>query len=72
MVHRLFIVSALLCALLYALWELREMGRGAGAPAGIRAALALAAGAGMAVYLRGLRRLRERLTPADDATRPPR
>jgi hypothetical protein len=71
-VHRLLIVSALLCALLYALWELREMGRGAGALAGVRAVAALGAGVGLAVYLRSLRRLRARLTPADDPSPPPR
>jgi hypothetical protein len=71
-VHRLLIASALVCALLYALWELREMGRGAGPLAGVRAAVAFGAGIGLAMYLRSLRRLRERLTPADDAPGPPR
>src|SRR5437870_796639 len=40
-VHRIFIVTALLCALAYAAWELREMARTGEALAGVRGALAL-------------------------------
>ena len=68
-VHRLLIASALACALVYALWELREMARGAGAAAAGRAALALAVAVGIAAYLRSLRRLGARLTPSNERDR---
>jgi hypothetical protein len=64
-VHRVFIASALACAVIYALWELREMARGAGPAAGLRAGVALAVGVVIAVYLRSLRRLGTRLTPPE-------
>src|SRR5207244_49719 len=45
-VHRIFIVTALLCALAYAAWELREMARTGEALAGVRGALAMVSVAG--------------------------
>src|SRR5256712_13542438 len=51
-VHRIFIVTALLCALAYAAWELREMARTGEALAGLRGALALLVPAATGVYLR--------------------
>ena len=65
-VHRIFIASALACALVYALWELREFARGAGGLALVRAVLALGVTAGIGVYLRSLRGLGARLTPRGD------
>ncbi len=62
-VHRIFIVSALLCALVYAAWEVREYGRTGEALAAVRGAVALLVGAGTAAYLRSLRTLGVRLTP---------
>src|SRR5262245_56382553 len=61
-VHRIFIVSALLCALVYAAWELREYGRTGEVLAVVRGAVALLVGVGTAVYLRSLRTLGARLT----------
>ena len=64
-VHRIFIVTALLCALAYAAWELREMARTGEALAGLRGALALLVAAGTGVYLRSLRGLGAKLTPRE-------
>jgi hypothetical protein len=62
-VHRIFIVSSLACALVYAAWEAREYTR-TGEDLGLmRAGLALVAAVAIAVYLRGLRHLRAKLTP---------
>ena len=67
--HKVFIASALLCALVYAAWEAREFARtGAVVSLGI-AALAIAAAGGLAVYLRTLRALAAKLTAVDDARR---
>ena len=65
-VHRLFIVTALAGALVYALWELREFGRGAGGGAAARAAVAFLVSVGIGWYLRSLRGLGAKLTPRDD------
>ena len=64
-VHRVFIVTALLCALAYAAWELNEMTHTGEALAGVRAALGLLVAAGTGAYLRSLRGLGARLTPRD-------
>ena len=64
-VHRIFIVTALLCALAYAAWEFREMARTGEALAGVRGALALLVAAGTGVYLRSLRGLGAKLTPRE-------
>ena len=67
-VHKLFIGSALLCALVYAAWEARQFAR-TGAPASaLVAALALVAAGGLAVYLHTLRGLGAKLLVHD----PPR
>src|SRR5438046_7420237 len=64
-VHRIFIVTALLCALAYAAWELREMARTGEPLASVRGALALLVAAGTGVYLRSLRGLGAKLTPRE-------
>jgi hypothetical protein len=64
-VHRIFIVFALLCALVYAVWEALQLRSTGEALAGIRAGLALAVAVGIAVYLRSLRGLGAKLTPRD-------
>ena len=61
--HRLLIVTALACALVYAGWELREYGRSGEGAGLVRGLLALAVSAGIALYLRRLRDLGARLTP---------
>ena len=67
--HKVFIASALLCALVYAAWEARQFAR-TGAPASaLVAALALVAAGGLAAYLRALRGLGARLTSPGDARR---
>jgi hypothetical protein len=69
-VHRTFIVSALLCALVYAAWELREFARAGEPAAALRAALAFLVGVATGIYLRSLRGLRAKLTPRDDEPGP--
>jgi len=64
-VHRLFIVAALLCALVYAAWEVVDLAQTGEALAGARAAVAIVVAAGIAVYLRSLRGLGARLTPRE-------
>src|SRR5204862_6014287 len=64
-VHRIFIVTALLCALAYAAWEIRETTRTGEALAAVRGALALLVAAGTGVYLRSLRGLGAKLTPRE-------
>ena len=62
-VHRILIVAALVCALLYAGWEglrFRETGE---ALAAARTALAVVVAIAIAVYLRSLRDLGDKLTP---------
>src|SRR5207302_524797 len=71
-VHRIFIVTALLCALAYAAWELNEMARTGEALAGLRGALGLLVAAGTGVYLRSLRGLGAKLTPRDQESVRPR
>jgi hypothetical protein len=68
-VHRLLVVSALLCALVYGAWELRQYGRTGDRAAPLRAAAAFVVAAGIAVYLRRLRGLRAKLTPPDPPVR---
>src|SRR5438034_10431982 len=63
--HRIFIVTALLCALAYAAWELREMARSGEALAGVRGALGLLVAAGTGIYLRRLPGLGAQLTPRE-------
>lgn len=63
-VHRLLIVTALVAAVVYCLWEVRAWARGTpGSP--LAATLALLAAVALAAYLRSLRTLRARLTPRD-------
>ena len=62
-VHRLLIASALVCALVFAAWEIRELVRGGGAAAALGAGLALVASAAIGAYLRSLRGLGAKLTP---------
>jgi hypothetical protein len=64
-VHRIFIVTALLCALVYAGWEALELAQTGELLAGARALVALAVAVGIGVYLRSLRDLAARLTPRD-------
>jgi len=64
-VHRILIVTALACALVYAAWELRHWGQTGSLGAALVGALALVAAAGLGVYLRSLRGLGAKLTPLD-------
>jgi hypothetical protein len=66
----MFIVSALLCALVYAAWEWREFGRAGEPGAALRGALALLVAVATGIYLRSLRGLRAKLTPRDDGPAP--
>ena len=63
--HRLLIVTALVAAIVYVLWELRRYARGDEGGSLVAAAVATAAAVAIAVYLRSLRTLRARLTPRD-------
>jgi hypothetical protein len=67
--HRLLIVTALVAAVVYALWEVRHYVRDGQGRSLLAAAVAAAAALGLAVYLRSLRTLRARLTPRDAARR---
>ncbi len=62
-VHRITIVTALLGAIAYLAWEVNQVASGGGPLAVVRTAIALAAAIGIAVYLRSLRGLAEKLTP---------
>jgi hypothetical protein len=64
-VHRIFIVAALVCALVYAAWEAIELSQTGEVLAGARAVLALAVSVGIGVYLRSLRGLGAKLTPRE-------
>ena len=66
-VHRILIATALLGALFFALWELREYGRSGERDAAIAAALGFTATGGIAVYLRSLRGLGAKLSPRGGA-----
>jgi len=65
-VHRIFIAAALLCTLVYAAWELRELGRTGEIAAAARAGIALAVSAALGAYFRSLRGLRAKLTPPEE------
>jgi hypothetical protein len=67
--HRLLILSAIVCALVYAVFEARAFGRTGAASAALRAGLALVAAGALGVYLRSLRGLAARLTPRDSEPR---
>ena len=63
-VHRVTVVTALLGALAYAVWELRGALTDGGTLAGVRAGIALMVSVGIWMYLRNLRtRLDTKLTP---------
>ena len=62
-VHRILIVSGLVCALCYVAWELANLARTGERLALVRAGIGLVVAAVIAVYLRSLRGLREKLTP---------
>jgi hypothetical protein len=64
-VHRIFIVTALLCALVYAAWEVLELAQTGELLAGARAFVGFAVALGIGVYLRSLRGLAAKLTPRD-------
>ena len=61
--HRLLIVTALVAAVVYALWEVREYARDGQRGSLVAAGVAAAAVLVIAMYLRSLRTLRARLTP---------
>jgi hypothetical protein len=63
--HRLLIVAALLCAVFYGGWELRELRRTGEPLAGVVGGVSFVAAAGMAAYLRSLRGLGAKLTPRE-------
>ena len=69
-VHRIFMMTALVCALVYAAWDVRWHGR-AGFPG---AALAVTVAVGIVLYLRAFRTRRARLAPPEEeeAERRPR
>jgi hypothetical protein len=62
-VHRIFIVTALVGALVFAVWDFREYLASGARNAAISAALAFMVAAGLAVYLRKIRDLRAKLVP---------
>jgi hypothetical protein len=64
-VHRIFIVTALLCALVYAAWEVLELRQTGELLAAARAFVAFVVAFGIGVYLRSLRGLGAKLTPRD-------
>jgi hypothetical protein len=64
-VHRIFIVTALLCALVYAAWEVLELAQTGELLAAARSFVAFAVALGIGVYLRSLRGLAAKLTPRD-------
>ena len=64
-VHRLLIVAALLCALVYAGWEGMRFGETGENLAAAGAALAVMVAVAIAVYLRSLRGLGDKLTPRE-------
>ena len=64
-VHRILIVAALACALLYAGWEGMHFGETGDVLAAARAALAVMVAIAIALYLRSLRDLGEKLTPRE-------
>jgi hypothetical protein len=64
-VHRIFIVTALLCALVYAAWEVLELRQTGELLAAARAFVAFAVAFAIGVYLRSLRGLGAKLTPRD-------
>ncbi len=68
-VHKSLIVSALVCALVFAVWEVREFLRTGARADAVVAALAAATTAALAVYFHSLRHLGAKLTAADDARR---
>ena len=61
--HRLLIVTALVAAVVYALWELREYSREGQGTSLVAAGVAAVAVLVIGMYLRSLRTLRARLTP---------
>jgi hypothetical protein len=63
--HRLLIVTALVAAVVYVVWELRQYARDGQAGSLVAAGVATAAAVAIAVYLRSLRTLRARLTPRE-------
>lgn len=64
-VHRILIVTALVATLFYAAWEARESMRSGETFGLVRAAIAFLVSVGIAVYLRTLRGLGDKLTPRD-------
>jgi hypothetical protein len=63
-VHRLLIVTALVAALVFVVWELLELRRTGSPAVAVGLVLAVGAAIGLALYLRRLRtRLRLKLTP---------
>ena len=64
-VHRVFIVAALACAIVYAGWEALELAQTGEILAGARAVVAVSVAIGIAVYLRTLRGLGAKLTPRE-------
>jgi hypothetical protein len=65
-VHRILIAAALVCAVLYAGWEVSQWTETSEVAALARAALALVVAVGIGLYLRSLRGLAEKLTPTSE------
>jgi hypothetical protein len=64
-VHRITIFTALVGALVFAAWEVREYARTDATGAAVAAALAFSVAAGIAVYFRSLRGLGAKLSARD-------
>jgi ABC-type proline/glycine betaine transport system permease subunit len=62
-VHRILIVAALVCAVVYAAWEANQWAHSAETLALVRSAFALVVAVGIGLYLRSLRGLAAKLTP---------
>jgi hypothetical protein len=66
-VHRILIVTALVGAIVFAGWEVREFFRDGGTGAAVGAVIAFGVACGIAVYFRSLRNLGAKLSPRRDA-----
>lgn len=62
-VHRILIIAALACAVIYAVWEVSQWTQSSETLALVRSAIALVVAVGIGFYLRSLRDLAAKLTP---------
>jgi hypothetical protein len=66
MVHRILIATALVGAIVFAAWEVREYLRDRRVGAAVGATIAFGVAGGIAAYLRSLRNLGAKLSPRRD------